>query len=317
MDIVGVDLATIARVARILKHYSSSLTQLNVYDERFYPPKDCEPELTARYFLVMVAIDHRLSRPGKPYEACLNDGCYKGADLLYRLGIMKLREEPGFFDPVRLSVLTVDELKRWLSVGAAEPPDPEVRVFLLRDLGVKLCKLYDSSVLKLLEMSSGRLHGTLASPGLVDNLRVFRAYEDPVEKKPMLLSKFLLHRGLFRTSEEPDVAVDNHLTRIALRLGLVMVSGPLWDRIKAGQEFTWEEDVILRMTVKRAYRYLAKRSGVKATVLDDYFWTMGRTLCTPGSNPNCEKCLFKGFCRARKNRVFMVDEPVYYNTWYY
>lgn len=319
MDVLGIDKSVVEKVARILKHQDrSSVPRINVFDERFYPARGEDPERVARYLLVMVAMDHRLSRPGKPYEACLEDGCYRGADLLYRLGARMYHEDPEFFSPERLSRIKMEDVRSWLRVGdLVEPPDVPLRTMLLRDLGVKLQKLYNSSVSELINASNSRVRGTLEAPGLVDNLRVFRAYEDPVEKKAMLLAKFLVYRGLFNPVDHVNVAVDNHLTRISLRLGLVMVSGPMWDKIKTGVEFTYEEDVLLRLTVRRAYMYLSERSGYSPAKVDDFFWIMGRTVCLRDSQPLCEKCLFKSTCKARRNTAFMVNEPVYYNTWYY
>ena len=317
MEVVGVDTVIVSRVARVLKDRAHEIPGIDVFDEKFYPARGDEVEAVVRYFLVMVALDHRLSRPGRPYYACLEDGCYSGADLLYRLGAKKYHEDPSFFDPNRLTEIAVEEVTSAFKVGELTLPDPEVRALLLRDLGAKLVKLYDSSAVKLLLRSGNRLRGDLAKPGLVDNLRVFRAYEDPVEKKAMLLAKFLFKRGVFTPLDEIDVAVDNHLTRIAYRLGLVMVSGPLWDKIKRGVGVSYEDDLLLRLTVRRAYRQLAEKSGLKPIALDDYFWLMGRTLCLRDEKPLCDKCLFKGFCMARKNPAFMVAEHVYYNTWYY
>jgi hypothetical protein len=319
LDVIGVDRSVVDRSARVLKYHAKELPKIDVYDEKYYPPAREDPERVALYFLVMVAMDHRLSRPGKVYAACLEDGCYKGADLLYRLGALKYREDPDFFRPEKLANIKLDEVKSWLSVGGAEPPDLDVRTMLLRDLGLKLIKLYDSSALKVLELSNRKIRGTPAEPGLVDNLKVFRAYEDPVEKKAMLLAKFLIARGLFNPTdpESLEVAVDNHLTRIALRMGLVMVSGPLWDKIKAGVEVEYEEDLLIRLVVRRAYKFLALKSGLSAGAVDDFFWIMGRTTCLRDEQPKCEKCLFKGFCRARKSSAFMVNEHTYYSTWYY
>jgi hypothetical protein len=317
MEVVGVDETIVERVARVLRNNKPELPRLDLFDDRFYPPRDADRETALRYFLVMVAMDHRLSRPGRPYEACLDDGCYKGADLLYRLGSKMLREDPLFFSPERLAKVTIEEVKRTFSAGSAEPPDAEVRAMLLRDLGYKLTKLYDGSVSRILELASNRVRGTLLEPGLADLLRVFRAYEDPVEKKTMLFAKFIVGRGYFQPIDELDVAVDNHLCRVAYRLGLVTVSGPLWRKIKEGVEVTYDEDVLLRLVVRRAYKLLATRSGLSPTLIDDYFWIMGRTTCTRDEPPRCDKCLFKGFCMARKNSAFMVKEHVYYNTWYY
>ncbi len=317
MEVIGIDTRIIERAARVLGKNKPSLSKLDVYDPKYYPPRDDERERVLRYFLVMVAMDHRLSRPGKPYEGYVDGEFYHGADLLYRLGAKKYYDDPDFFSPAHLTEISADEVREWLSVGDVSPPDIVVRTYLLRDLGLKLVKLYDGSVEKLIGGYRVRLHGSISSPGFVERLRVFRAYEDPVEKKAMLLAKFLEARDLIEIMDELDLAIDNHLSRIAYRLGIVMVSGPLWDKITRGVEVTWEEDVLLRMTIRRAYRLLAHKSGVHPGLLDDHLWIMGRKICLRDKEPLCNKCLFRNFCMARKNPKFMVDEHTYYNTWYY
>ncbi|MCD6301351.1 MAG: iron-sulfur cluster loop [Staphylothermus sp.] len=317
MEVIGIDVRVIERIARIMDKLSNKLMELDVYDKRFYPPSSDPAENVLRYFLVMVAIDHRLSRPGKKYYACINNECYSGADLLYRLGMIKYEEEPEFFSPSRLSTLTVDEVKSWLSIGGAEPPDLLIRTYLLRDIGIKLLKLYNGRVTNIIKQSNERLHGTIEKPGLFDHLRVFRAYEDPVEKKPILLAKFLIARQLFKPKDFLDVPVDNHLTRIAYRLGLVMVSGRLWDKIRGCVEVSREEDILLRMIIRRAYRMLAEKSRLDPGKIDDHFWLMGKKICLRDEPPRCNECLFKQVCLARKNNNFMVSEHKYYNTWYY
>ncbi len=316
MLVIGIDKSAIEKISRLLVKRGIEFEQLDLYDPRFYPSKEYDRETILRYFMVMVAMDHRLSRPGKPYEACLDDGCYHGADLLYRLGMKMLVEKPEFFTPEYLSRVTIDDVKQWLSVGKAAPPDPDIRAYLLRDLGLKLVKLYNGRVNELVKLSGNRLRGRYGESGLLDHLRMFRAYEDPVEKKSLLFAKFLIHRGLFKPVDQLDVPVDNHLTRIALRLGLVMVSGTLWDKIRAGVEVDYEEDVMLRLFVRRAYRELAIKTKVEPGVLDDHFWLMGRRTCVR-DKPLCSKCVFKNICLAYKNNTFMVNEHTYYNTWYY
>jgi hypothetical protein len=316
MLMIGIDTRSIERVARILSKHGVKLEKLDLYDQRFYPPRDTDRELVLRYFLVMVAMDHRLSRPGKPYEACLSDGCYHGADLLYRLGMKMFNENPGFFSPENLSRITREDVLNWLSIGEIRPPDPEIRAFLLRDLGTKLSKLYDGRVERILELSNNRLRGVNGGYGLIDLLRVFRAYADPVEKKALLFAKFIIGRGLFKPVDEMDVAVDNHLTRIAIRLGMIMISGELWDKIRRGVEVSKEEDVLIRFFVRRAYRELSRKIGIDPGVIDDHFWIMGRSICVR-DKPLCDKCVFKNICLARRNTSFMVNEHTFYNTWYY
>ncbi|MCY0868691.1 MAG: iron-sulfur cluster loop [Desulfurococcus sp.] len=317
MEILGIDTAVVDRVSRVLKNNKEKLETLDLCDTRFYPPCNESTENVLRYFTVMVAMDHRLSRPGRPYEAELEDGFYHGADLLYRLGARKFSEDPGFFDPARLASIRLEEVESWLSVGGARPPDLEVRTLLLRDLGLKITRLYGGEVKRILEESKGRLYGTMSEPGLIDLLRVFRAFEDPVEKKSLLLAKFLARRGILNTAGRLGIPVDNHLSRIAYRLGIVMVSGSLWGKIRSGVEVTREEDILLRMAVRRGYELISEKSGVDPSIVDDYFWLMGRRVCLRDGEPKCDQCLFKGFCRARRNRSFMVREHSYYNTWYY
>jgi hypothetical protein len=318
LEVIGIDTRVAERVARIIHKFKDRLEKIDVFDKRFYPPKNEPREDVLRYFIVMVAMDHRLSRPGKPYEACIpGDDCYHGADLLYRLGMIKYMEDPGFFSPEKLARIRINDVLEWLSIGEAKPPDPEIRAYLLRDLGVKLLKLYDGRVSNLIDSSNNRIFGEKDKPGLVDNLRVFRAYEDPVAKKSLLLAKFLRARGLFNPVDDLEPIIDNHLSRIAYRLGLVMVSGELWDKIRKGVEVTGEEDVLLRLSIRRAYRIIAEKSGVDPGVIDDYFWLFGRKICLRDEKPLCDKCIFNKVCLARRNSSFMVKEHTYYNTWYY
>lgn len=316
--LIGVDERYVKNVAKVLvklKGYLES-SMINVFDNRYFPSNGFSNEFVLRYLLVMVAMDHRLSRPGKPYEACLDDGCYHGADLLYRLGVKMLVENPSFYNPDSLMKIRVDDVINWLSIGSVYPPDPHIRAMLLRDLGLKLVKIYDSSVEKMLINSKGFLRGRGDQQGLLDYLRVFRAYEDPVEKKSMLFVKFITARGLYNPVDRLSLPIDNHLTRIALRLGLVMVSGKLWDKIRNGVEVSSVEDIILRLAVRESYERLMDESGIDSRVLDDFLWRLGREHCLK-NKPICDRCVFREACLAFHNKNFMVNEHVYYNTWFY
>ncbi|WP_245526390.1 iron-sulfur cluster loop [Desulfurococcus mucosus] len=317
VEVIGLDEGIVERVARTLRNNPERISTIDLCDTRFYPSCSEDVESVARYFIVMVAMDHRLSRPGKPYEAELEDGVYRGAELLYRLGMRKYMEDPGFFNPEHLASIRVDEVEAWLSVGNAKPPDIEVRTLLLRDMGLKITRLFNGNVKDIIEASGGRLYGSLGDPGLIDLLRVFRAFEDPVEKKPLLLAKFLSRRGVITLREKLGIPVDNHLSRIAYRLGIVMVSGSLWAKIRGHVEVTRSEDTLLRLIVRRGYEAVADKAGLDPGVVDDYFWLMGRNTCLREGEPRCDKCLFKGFCKARRNSSFMVPEHHYYDTWYY
>ena len=298
-----IDEAQAARVGSALRGAAASYAASpeDFTDPRYYPDRGADAETVAAYFLVMVAMDHRLSRPGRPYEARITgEGLYHGADLLYRLGRRLLDQDPGFFSAERLERVSVEEVRAWLCVGEACPPDPGVRAALLRDLGRKLRLLYGGSALRLIEESGGYLHTwSPEAPGLVERLRLFEAYSDPVEKKAMLFAKFVERRGLLRVRDpwNKRVPVDNHLTRIALRVGLVELEPRLWEKLRRGLEYTPWEDVALRVAVREAWHLAARHAGVDDFLLDDLLWTMGRRICVHGE-PRCRRCSGHAACRG-------------------
>ncbi len=318
---VFIDEERVRIVAEKLRELGRVPCEMDLYDEKYYPPRNADRELVARYFLVMVAMDHRLSRPNRPYEAVVSGEKFHGADLLYRLGALMLEEDPDWFSPERLARVTASDVKQWLSADTASPPDPEVRAELLRDLGRVLLSLYDGSVLRLLEESGGMLRRGVAE-GLLDRLRIFKAYMDPVEKKSHLLAKFLERRGVIRIGDPQHkrVPVDNHVTRLALRVGIVCVKRSMLDKILRQEEFSYEEDVLLRITVREAWHLVCEEAGLDDYLLDDFLWVFGRSYCTRGK-PRCtsseeKECPLKEVC-ATASTGLVIDEHNYYETWYY
>ena len=317
---VGLNERFIGTLAPYFKEVINSLPRDDFTNPEYYPPKNAGYEDVLRYFIFMVAIDHRTSR-GKPYEAYVDSRLYHGADLLYRLGSRKFTEDPSFFSPERMAEISSDEVREWLSVesvGEVSVWDPEVRAELLRDLGRGLIKWFDGSVSKLISKSGGYLKKHTG--GLTYLMKRFKAYSDPVEKKTYLFVKFVERRGLVRLVDEwnKEVPVDNHLTRIALRLGLVVPEERLLKKIEEREAFTWSEDVMLRLAVRSAYKILSRTAYLDPFVLDDFLWYFGRKVCTR-EKPACVSsgyCFFMKVCPSREEPERLV-EHYYVNTYYY
>jgi hypothetical protein len=311
-----IDLERIALVSKVIKSLNLGSSRFNVFDPRYYPPPEDPLKKVALYFFVMVAMDHRLSRPGKPYEATVDGEKARGADLLYRLGMKMYREKPEFFDSTNLAKVTTDDVIAWLHIDEARVPDPQLRALLLRDLGQKLLSLYSGDVLALIHHSKGYLR-SLEGYGLLDLLKIFKAYQDPVEKKSFLLVKFLVYRGVFRPRdvENLHVAVDNHLTRVALRLGIIRLEEMLFKKVLNEIELLHDEDILIRISVREGFKAMSKESDVDVFLLDDFFWLFGRSICMQ-RNPKCFSCPFRWVCRAYEENIF-VNDLNYYNTWYY
>ncbi len=269
---VLIERSRVGEVAKVIKELSPVR---EAYVGDIFPGPDEDPKLQTLFFMAMVAIDHR-TRSFMPYEAVISGKRYFGSELLYRKGMIVFEEDPSFFLPENLSRLKPDD--RLLKVILDDPPlwDMHVRTLLLKDLGVKLSRVGLDHVLSDLK-----------------RLKVARAYEDPVEKKLYLLIKFLDGRGLIYYRGERHVAVDNHLTRLALRSEIVRVPD-----LKEGWEVGVKEDVQIRMAVREAWDLVAMKAGVDPFALDDFLWRMGR----------------EGKCKFCLNEL---REHEHLLTWYY
>uniref|UniRef100_A0A7C2VAT0 Iron-sulfur cluster loop n=1 Tax=Ignisphaera aggregans TaxID=334771 RepID=A0A7C2VAT0_9CREN len=309
-----IDIDRVRSISTVLAKFQ--MKPLNPFDTMFYPPPGDPPEAVLMYFLVMVAMDHRLSRPLKKYTAFIDGVELHGADLLYRLGMNMYTRNPEFFTPRKLSEIKVEEVLAWLSVGGASPPDPIIRAALLRDLGIKILKLFDGDPSRVIKDCGGYLRKP-DGYGFADIMRVFKAYSDPVEKKTMLLAKFLCYRGLLKIVDRDNirVPVDNHLTRIALRWGIVVLEKHLEDKVLQGEEVGFDDDIVIRYSVREAYRHLAAYANLDPFTLDDFLWSFGRSICLR-DKPLCEKCGLRDICRAFETKMF-INEHTYFNTWYY
>ncbi len=275
------------------------------YDLEIFPPRTDPAERQLAFFTAMVAIDHRTSAV-YPFEAWINGKKYKGSDLLFKLGVEVYRREPDFYTPENLSELGQSKALKLLSYRGMVIWDLHVRTLLLRDLGRKIMYKYGSYT-ELLDVDTVK--------GLLKRLSWFIAYEDPVAKKSFLLAKFLHKRGLtaFKDEENFHVPVDNHLTRIAFRLGIVELDD--YTVIDRGIELNRSQDLTIRMKVRNAWKLVSESSRVDPFTLDDFLWMHGRTVCLPGS-PRCQDCILKAACRSLEIGYFP-GEHKHSLTWYY
>jgi len=309
-----------------IRNTAAAVSRLKAFVQRELPAELLAPGLSAKpvggreeqilFYLVMVSMDHRLSRPGRSYEAFIDGKKLHGADLLWYLGLKKFYEDPGFFDPRNLAKLTTEDVIKWLSIGGSSPPDPEIRAYLLRDLGYKLCRLYECSAALIVDTAESYLRRDNGA-GFLSNLAIFHAYRDPVEKKSFLLAKMLANRGLAKFVDRNNfrVAVDNHLTRIALRLHLVELEESILRKIVGEMPATYEEDILIRFSVREAWHQVALLSGIDDFELDDYLWVFGRSICRR-DDPLCGSCPLRHVCPGAVSG-FKPVEHYYYNTWYY
>ena len=302
---VHIDYTNIDRVSQIIRKIG--IIRDSYHDPRYYPSINCDTELQFGYFTVMVAIDHRTSTPLEVFEGYVDGEFFHGADLLYRLGMKVFEETPSFFLPKNLSMLSYEEAFRLIKFADKALWDMHVRTFLIRDIGKKVMEYYGGKFEELFNVETIR--------DFAARLSIFRAYEDPVQKKIFLLAKFLEGRGLikFKDKENYHVAVDNHLSRIALRLGIIRLDD--YEPIVKQIELTRDEDIKIRMTIRSAWKEVSNRSNHDPFALDDFLWSFGRKTCTR-EYPRCDECPFSEVCYARRNNEYWYEHR-HTLTWYY
>ena len=131
--------------------------------------------------------------------------------------------------------------------------------------------------------------------GLLDRLVRFQGYNDPHLKKAFVLVKALTGLGLFQPTDREQlfIPVDYHLIRMALRTGLVTITDrALADQLRSRSPASQDDDWELRQVIKLAYKQLEQAAGIDVFVLDEMFWTMGRSCCHYSRPPRCTGCDF-------------------------
>jgi hypothetical protein len=222
-----------------------------------YEPPDFAhvPDPDAALFLC--AVDHRTGYG----ESHLVDGRgpFEGSELAWEVALRAARHRPGLLTAPVLVEIGADEVAAIFRIDDETVSDPEPRAELWRDLAAGLARDYSGSATQLLAASGERLGG---EGGLLDLLRRFEAYSDPLAKKSFLFAKIVARRGWLRVADPEawEVCADNVLMRLALRSGLVE-PGALG---------------AVRAATREAFKRVAVEAGVSPPVLDDLLWELGR-----------------------------------------
>jgi hypothetical protein len=222
----------------------------------YHPPEFAHvPDADAALFLC--AVDHRTGYERQ--HRVDGAGPYSGSELMWVVGLRSADREPGLLTAARLREASAQDVARWFYIADETVADPQRRAALWRDLAAGLARDFGGSTDRLLAASGGRLAGP---QGLLELLRPYDAYADPLAKKAFLFAKVAERRGWLEVvdPESWEVAADNVLMRLALRSGLV-AEGPL-ERV--------------RPATRDAFKALAVAAGLSPPVLDDLLWELGR-----------------------------------------
>ena len=172
------------------------------------------------------------------------------------------------------------------------------------------------------------------APNLLDTLRSFRAYQDPVMKKSFFFLSLMNTTCSWRYRDPESVGppIDYHELRGHLRLGTVKLSAGLEQEIRLGKTVTEEVDVAMRAAVLEAIQLIQRIARVqRSSQLHYLFWHVFRSVCTREA-PQCldfdrqsslperylpltetagvRKCPFADTCPSAKSEERLLDPYV-------
>ena len=269
----------------------------------------------------------------------------RGGDYLLAACRRRFDSDQDFFTANGMRSIEGDELRALLS-DDGNPDHSTIdrvaeRVGLLRNCARILLKRFNGDIMMIYNVSEGYLIRK-DGKGLLNLLKNFRAYSDPVEKKSFLLLLYLNESEIWKMKdlESLKIAVDYHVMRIALRAGLVkVIDDALAYRLKQRKRIKQSEDCEVRKAVREACSILSKCSGHTAFQLDTMLWNIGRSCCFYEHDPICGsrichkrekcsfikatnylchgKCIFDGACLgSREERYRRLWETNIYTEYY-
>ncbi len=230
------------------------------------------------YFLA-VAICHQTSPRGKPGLSGIVNGVFlKGWDYLLQRLVEVATSRPQLLTPHEWIQFTPSALS---DIFGPNLSDSSGRTALIRDLGEQMVRFGWANLTDVMNYAGYRV--AVGGPNLVDTLRGFRAFDDPVQKKTFFLLSVIRNSAVaeFIDPENILAPVDYHEVRGHLRLGTVEVLDPdLFRKIQLELPVSSDEDVMIRLKVRDAIRSISSQlPGVSNSQLHYLFWNVFRTFC--------------------------------------
>ena len=250
------------------------------------PVTDLSREDIVRYAVVAHAIDYGLGSKRQRLHSIILEHARSGGLTALELSNIK-REKLG------------DDIFRSAGIRV---PDVDRRVMLLRDIGIKVSRIYGGEFYRLVVESRGQL--VYKGYGFLELAEDFKAYRSPARSKPLRLAMELYSLGVLPSHDlwNADVVVDSSMLGLAIRSGVLELDGEMLERISAGVPLDPREDVVLRTTTAYAFRAASIEAGLdpfSATRVLRYIY---ERYCSP--HEMAEECL------ASERPLLRVRDPL-------
>lgn len=232
------------------------------------------------FFLLLVAICHQT----QSVAGSVNGRTLRGWDYLQEKLLQQVKKDAGLLQRDRWRAMSgegLTELFRDAVTGSSVPQAGE-RAQIVRNLGEVMCHLRWHRLQDLYIASKGRI--ATGKTNLLQLLRMFSAYRDPVFKKSFLLLGLMRDLGAWDYADDENLGppIDYHEIRGHLRIGTIKVhDASLDEKLRKREHVLEEEDIAIRTAIVDAIAYIAQQiSGVDAMRLHYLFWNLFRNICT-------------------------------------
>jgi len=239
---------------------------------------DQKRELHFIFFLT--AIDHKTHGDIQRYEEQIDGKTIHGSDLLYLKAKNAATKDNDLFMPEKLRSIDYDTLKDVFRTSAGTlPVGLQERGDLLRDAANTLLTKYHGDLSELFEKSKNLLLSPIPKDrGVLERLKAFKAYQDPLGKKSFLLVKLLRRKKLLAVADQENirVPVDHVLMTIGLRTGMILVEEATSKSLLEKALLDEKSIDSLRRVTALAFQRVAEYSSLPPDHFDDLLWAFGR-----------------------------------------
>ena len=202
----------------------------------------------------------------------------------------------------------------------------EERARMLKEMGTWLQTEFDGNTTLYMQQSGNKLFNK--GKGYYETLAKLEAFEDPLRKKATFFLKLARDAKVVKIEDTHKLIpiMDYHMQRVLLRTGAIEVHDKnLYYKLIRRE--TVESDKAVREAAIEAMRIITSEAKQDILVMNDYFWTLGRSCCNNTMlcrDHSCEKdpcsfeqavelkehkhCIFETICKGAK-------QDSYANLW--
>jgi Potential Queuosine, Q, salvage protein family len=287
-------------LATVLRHETGGSTSLALKwdDDRFWLAH-ASAEDQAQYLAVGNSLNFRFwtrTEAGmSPTGGMLQGDFLVGSTYMWRrLRLIIERDEYPLLDANALAALDQDQLEALLaddSGGNPLHPGLSERLANLRDLGAVLGRDWGGRFHNLLNAASEDLDAFFALSATI------RAFNDPLRKLSSVNAIMLSGTGLVRFRQTIPPAIDYHVAKQLLRMGVVLVDEQLEADLCGQQLLESAAGMSIRAASLAALEQVCERTGLPGDLVDNILWS-NRHICAEPV-PHCQACPLRSACQQR------------------